>query len=103
MLSQDKVVDNLITPLGPWQVCATLDGEATGELKGVIITDVVDGVAIFDSMAISRAGSYHIVFHVSRPDMFNISISVTQIEVAKRQLTAEVTPLTAKVLFAFFI
>ena len=94
---------NLITPLGPWQVSATLRSEATGSLTGVVIADVVDGVAIFDSMAISHAGIYDIVFHVTRPGMFNITISVTQIEVAKRHLTAEVTPLTAMVRLSFFV
>ena len=93
------MVDNLVTPDGPWQVKATLTGTTGGEVKllGSVTVDVVNGTATFDTLAISHAGSYDIMFQVARPDTVSITVNVTQVVVVKREMTAEMTPLTATV------
>ena len=96
---QDKVVEDLITGNGPWQVKATLTKATNqkGTLLGSVTVDVVKGIATFDTLAISHIGTYDIVFQVSRPDRFNITVTMTQIEVVKREMTVEMTPLTVTV------
>ena len=96
-------MEDLVTPDGPWQVKATLTGAADqkGKLLGSVTVDVVKGIATFDTLAISHYGTYDIVFEVVRPDKFHIVVSVTQVEVVKRQMTAEVTPLNATVATPF--
>ena len=91
------MVEDLVTPDGPWQVKATLTGttDQNVTLLGSVTVDVVKGIATFDTLAISHIGTYDIVFEVVRPDRFNITVTVSQIEVVKRQMTAEMTPLTA--------
>ena len=100
---QDLVVEDLVTSDGPWQVKATLTGatDQKGKLRGSVSVDVVKGIATFDTLAISHIGTYDIVFDVIRPDRFNITVTVTQVEVVKRQMTAEVTPLNATVATPF--
>ena len=91
------MVEDLVTPGGPWQVKATLTG-ATDQnitLRGSVTVDVVKGIAIFDTLAISHIGTYDIVFQVIRPDRFNITVTLSQIKVVKREMTAEMIPLTA--------
>ena len=92
-------MENLKTGDGPWQVRATLTNAADQKvtLLGSVTADVVKGIAIFDTLAISHIGTYDIVFQVVRPDRFNITITLTQIEVVKREMTVEMTPLTATV------
>ncbi|KAI0225621.1 hypothetical protein LSAT2_023627 [Lamellibrachia satsuma] len=96
---QNKVVENLKTGDGPWQVRATLTNAADQKvtLMGSVTADVVKGIATFDTLAISHIGTYDIVFQVVRPDRFNITVTLTQIEVVKREMTVEMTPLTATV------
>ncbi|KAI0215626.1 hypothetical protein LSAT2_032316 [Lamellibrachia satsuma] len=96
---EDKVVEDLITGDGLWQVKATLTkvADKKGTLLGNVTVDVVKGIATFDTLAISHIGTYDIVFQVVRPDRFNITVTLTQIEVVKREMTAEMTPLTATV------
>ena len=91
------MVEDLVTPDGPWQVKATLTGttDQNVTLLGSVIVDVVNGTATFDTLAISHIGTYDIMFVVVRPDKFNIIVNVTQVEVVKRKMTAEMTPLTA--------
>ena len=92
-------MEDLITGDGLWQVKATLTKAADkkGTLLGNVTVDVVKGIATFDTLAISHIGTYDIVFQVVRPDRFNITVTLTQIEVVKREMTAEMTPLTATV------
>ena len=91
------MVEDLVTPDGPWQVKATLIGTADqkGKLLGSVTVDVVKGIATFDALAISHTGTYDIMFQVVRPERFNITVKVSQVEVVKRQMTAEMTPLNA--------
>ena len=91
------MVEDLVTPDGPWQVKATLTGttDQNVTLLGNATVDVVNGIATFDTLAISHYGTYNIVFKVIRPHKFNIIVNVTQVEVVKRKMTAEMTPLTA--------
>ena len=96
---QDTVVENLVTAKGPWQVKATLTGatDLKGTLLGSVTMDVVKGIATFDTLAISHIGTYDIVFQVVRPARFNTTATVSQVGVVTRDMTAEVTPLTATV------
>ena len=90
---------DLITGDGPWQVKATLTKATNqkGTLLGSVTVDVVKGIATFNTLAISHIGTYDIVFQVIRPDRFNITVTLTQIEVVKREMTIEMTPLTSTV------
>ena len=91
------MVEDLVTPDGPWQVKATLTGttDQNVTLLGSVTVDVVNGTGTFDNLAISHIGTYDITFVVVRPDKFNIIVNLTQIEVVKTKMTAEITPLTA--------
>ena len=96
---QDTIVEDLVTPDGPWQVNATLTGptDQKGTLLGSVTMDVVSGIATFDTLAISHIGTYDIVFEVVRPDRFNITVTVSQVVVVKREMTVEMTPLNTTV------
>jgi len=96
---QDTIVEDLVTPDGPWQVNATLTGatDQKDTLLGSVTMDVVSGIATFDTLAISHIGTYDIVFEVVRPDRFNITVTMSQIVVVKREMTVEMTPLNTTV------
>ena len=93
------MVEDLVTTEGPWQVKATLTGatDQKGTLLGSVTVDVVKGIATFDTLAISHIGTYDIVFQVVRPDSVNVTVIVSQVGVVTRDMTADVTPLTATV------
>ena len=92
-------MEDLVTTEGPWQVKATLTGatDQKGTLLGSVTVDVVKGIATFDTLAISHIGTYDIVFQVVRPDSVNVTVIVSQVGVVTRDMTADVTPLTATV------
>ena len=92
-------MEDLVTADGPWQVKATLTGatDQKGTLLGSLTVDVVKGIATFDTLAISHSGTYDIVFQVVRPDSVDVTVTVSHVGVVNRDMTAEVTPLTATV------
>ena len=93
------MVEDLVTPDGPWQVKATLIGTADqkGTLLGSVTMDVVKGIATFDTLAISHSGTYDIMFQVVRPETVRITVNVSEVVVVKRKITVEMSPLNAVV------
>ena len=100
---QYTVVEDLVTPDGPWQVKATLIGTADqkGKLRGSVTVDVVKGIATFDTLAISHTGTYDIMFQVVRPETVSITVNVSEVVVVKRKITVEMSPLNAVVHIPF--